>query len=216
MTVLTQRKWNDLCQRLGVKDDGGLCSDLSSRYAESHRAYHNLQHIMHCLEEFDTARDLARSPDAVELAIWYHDAVYDPRSKENESRSAELAAAAIRGAGLPGEFGKKVSILILATTKHDSSVDEDAPVMVDVDLSILGQPRQRFDEYERQIRKEYDWVSGEVFAVGHASVLRSLLKRPTIYATEFFQRRYEQQARSNLQNSLCELESRIQQPENLA
>jgi predicted metal-dependent HD superfamily phosphohydrolase len=150
------------------------------------------------------------------LAIWYYDAIYDPRSRENETRSAELAAVTIRRAGLPGEFGNKVSTLILATTKHDSSVDEDAPLMVDVDLSILGQPRQRFEGYERQIRKEYDWVSDEAFAVGRALVLKSFLNRPTIYATNFFQRKYEEQARLNLANSLCKLESLIQQPGNLS
>jgi predicted metal-dependent HD superfamily phosphohydrolase len=192
---------------LGVKDDGGLYSDLSSRYAESHRAYHNLQHIMHCLEEYDASRDLARNPDAVELAIWYHDAIYDPRSRENEAQSANLAATAIRKAGLPGELNDQVTRLILATRKHDSSADEDAPLMVDVDLSILGQSVTRFEEYEGQIRREYDWVSEQAFAVGRASVLKSFLNRSAIYATAFFRQKYEQQARLNLSKSLCQLVS---------
>jgi predicted metal-dependent HD superfamily phosphohydrolase len=197
---------------LGVKDDGGLYADLASRYTEPHRAYHNLRHIMHCLEEFEAARTLAHDPNAVESAIWYHDVIYDPRSQENEAKSAELATTAFRKAGLSESHGNKVSTLILATSKHDPSVDEDASLMVDVDLAILGQSPQRFDEYERQIRKEYDWVTDAAFASGRTAVLRSFLSRPTLYATEFFQRRYEQQARSNLENSLGKLMNWIQQP----
>jgi predicted metal-dependent HD superfamily phosphohydrolase len=211
MSDAGRKQWDELWQRLGVKNAGTLYSDLSARYAEPHRAYHNLTHILHCLEEFEAARDLARYPAAVELAIWYHDAVYDPRSKENESRSAKLASESLRGVGLPMDLNNRVTRLILATRSHDASTDPDAPVMVDVDLSILGQKPGRFDEYERQIRQEYDWVSEEAFAAGRASVLKSFMDRPTIYSMEFFQKKYEQQARSNLKGSLFKLESRTAQ-----
>src|SRR5688572_25768651 len=149
MSKAGRKKWNELWQTLGVKGAGALYTDLSARYAEPHRAYHNLTHIMHCLEEFEPARVLARNPAAVELAIWYHDAIYDPRSNENESRSAELASQAIRETDLPMELNNRVTRLILATRSHDASADPDARVMVDVDLSILGQPPEPFNEYER-------------------------------------------------------------------
>jgi predicted metal-dependent HD superfamily phosphohydrolase len=96
--------------------------------------------------------------------------------------------------------------LILATKKHDASLERDAPLMVDVDLSILGRPTQRFDEYEDQIRQEYSWVCPEQFAAGRSAVLQSFLARPAIYCTEFFRNKYERQARDNLKRSLSKLQ----------
>src|SRR6185436_5536891 len=86
---------------------------LSARYAEPHRAYHTIDHIAHCLEELDEVRGLAADPVAVEMALWYHDAVYDPRAKDNESRSADLARRAGAALGLAPERGERVARLIL-------------------------------------------------------------------------------------------------------
>jgi len=207
MTEPLRKRWDELWQRLGAKDADTLFCGLSARYTEQHRAYHNLTHVAHCLEEFEAARRLTSEPEAVELAIWYHDIVYDPRAKDNENRSAELASKAIRGMGLNEDLNARVARLILSTKNHDSSGDQDAPVMVDVDLSILGAGPESFDEYERQIRKEYAWVSDETFAAGRSSVLKSFLNRPTIYSTNLFQQKYEQPARANLKRSLQWLKS---------
>lgn len=207
MIDAAQKRWVDLWRKLGVENSGALFSELSAHYVEPHRAYHNLTHIAQCLVEFEPVQAVAKDSTAVELAIWYHDVIYDPRSKENEKLSAEFALRALQGAGLPASLSDHVTRLIMATKSHDASLDEDAPVMVDVDLSILGQATDRFDEYERQIRLEYDWVSAEAFATGRAGVLRSFLGRANIYATDSFRSKYEKIARSNLQRSLGELEA---------
>src|SRR5438128_12245744 len=75
-------------------------ADLSKRYTERHRAYHTLRHIEQCLVEFDEVRREAVDPIAVELALWYHDAVYDPHARDNEERSAVLAESVAAAAGL--------------------------------------------------------------------------------------------------------------------
>ena len=176
--------------------------DLVSRYSEPQRYYHNLRHLGECLAEFDLARQLAEDPGAVELAIWFHDAVYDPHAADNEERSAELAKQSITQAGGGVELGRAVAALVQATKTHDPGLHPDAPLLVDVDLSILGQPKERFQEYETQIRREYEWVPVTTFASKRAEILENFLARESIYTTEYFFAKYEQRARQNLQDSI--------------
>jgi len=174
-------------------------------YSESHRHYHNLAHLAECLSEFDRAQRLAREPVAVELAIWFHDAVYDTRAADNEERSAQLALEWLSETNAVPALLDAVPRLILATKKHDASLHVDAALLVDVDLSILGQPQDRFSEYETQIRSEYSWVPQQVFCSKRAEILAGFLARSRIYNTDNFFRRFEARARANLQASVRRL-----------
>jgi predicted metal-dependent HD superfamily phosphohydrolase len=175
-----------------------LFDELAARYAEPHRHYHTLRHIDDCLREADAVPH----GDAVELALWFHDAIYDTQSHDNEERSAEWASRELAAAGVDGAH---VAALILAT-KHNAIPDSpDAALVVDADLSILGSDPARFDEYERDVRAEYAWVPEAIFKRERAKVLRSFLDRPSIYTTAAFRARLESRARENLQRSLNRL-----------
>jgi predicted metal-dependent HD superfamily phosphohydrolase len=195
--------WN----RIGAQGDPDpVYARLVARYSEPHRAYHNLAHIEHCLDEFESSRELATDANSIEMAIWYHDVVYDPRAKDNEQRSADVAVEVARDAKLPTAFTQRVADLILATRHIAPPSDPDAAILVDVDLSILGQPAERFDAYERQIRQEYDWVEAAAFAEGRGAILKSFLERAAIFSTPFFWDKYERQARENLKRSIERLQ----------
>ncbi len=181
-----------------------LWSELLPRYSEPHRHYHNVQHIEECLREFAFSEHLARDSVAVELAILFHDAIYDPRRHDNEEQSVELAITFLKEVAL-GSAAESVAALILATKHNVLPSDVDAQLLVDIDLAILGQPESRFDEYEAQIRGEYSFVPEEVFRRKRAEILERFLARPQIYRTEFFIGRYEKSARSNLMRSLKQL-----------
>jgi len=186
-----------------------VLEELLRRYAEPHRAYHDLAHVLDCLDELDAARSIADDPDAVEMAIWFHDAIYDPGSADNEDRSARLAADRLAGAGMGSDFIGRVAALI-AATRHDRPAEGgDAGLLCDVDLAILGKDPARFDRYEAAIGKEYAWVPPEVFAARRAAVLASFLARDSIYATAAFRERYERRARENLERSLRKLYGRV-------
>jgi predicted metal-dependent HD superfamily phosphohydrolase len=174
-------------------------------YAEPHRHYHNQQHIADCLNEFVQVRQLAVESDAVEFAIWFHDAVYDPRAGDNEERSADLAEQWLKAGGATAGLVKSVQQLILATKAHDWTLHPDAPLLVDVDLSILGQSPDRFWEYENVIRAEYSWVEPATFATKRSEILDRFLARPRLFQTEYFFQRFEAQARSNLRASIARL-----------
>jgi len=197
-----QDRWQRLWQSAGGSGGAGVCYEqLTRAYAEPQRHYHNQQHIAECLAEFDGARHLARQPDAVELALWFHDAVYDPKASDNEEQSATLAKRCLEGAG-SSPLAATVAELVMVTKTHDAQAGPDAALMVDVDLSILGQSETRFAEYETQIRQEYGWVPKPIFNLKRKEIFRGFLQRPHIYTTQFFAAKYEEQARHNLNQSI--------------
>ncbi len=199
-------RWRRCWKAAGAAGNpAGPWKALSAAYSEPHRAYHTLRHIGHCLEEFDEVRGEAKDPAAVEWALWYHDAIYDTHSRDNEERSAVLAEATASAAGLPVALGRRVGDLIRVSTHRKQSSDPDARLFADIDLAILGRPPEEFAEYERQVRQEYAWVSEPEFRAGRATILVTFLDRFSVYATPVFQEKYEKQARLNLTASVLVL-----------
>lgn len=210
MTGLDQAQWLNLWENLSSREGANDWFErLTDLYNEPHRWYHNARHIVDCLNEFESARRFTNEADAVEWAIWFHDAIYDPRAADNEERSADLARQCCQEAGLGNQFSESVSQLILSTKTHDISMDSNAPLIVDVDLSIFGQGDERFWEYESQIRKEYSWVPSDIFAPKRAEILEGFLSRNKIFAMEVFFNRYEHRARRNLQASVQKLRAEL-------
>jgi predicted metal-dependent HD superfamily phosphohydrolase len=147
---------------------------------------------------------LARRPAEVELALWFHDAEYDPQRRDNEERSAEWARASVLAAGCAPEVAQRVADLVLATRTHTVAGDDaDAALLLDIDLAILAAAPGRFADYERQIRLEYAHVPDDAFRTGRAKVLRGFLQRERIYRTEPFHAALEARARANLAASLA-------------
>jgi predicted metal-dependent HD superfamily phosphohydrolase len=180
MSVPGQERWNALWRMVGARAEPSLWyGQLMDRYSQPHRHYHTARHIADCLAEFDPARSLAQNPVVVELAIWFHDAIYDPRAADNEEQSASLAAQCLSAMEVPGNdragLTDSVAHLVLATKHHDGSLQPDAPLVVDIDLSILGQPPARFMEYDTQIRMEYAWVPEKIFCEKRAEILERFL-----------------------------------------
>jgi predicted metal-dependent HD superfamily phosphohydrolase len=203
-------RWNSFCASspspVAARD--AIFDEFVRAYSEPQRHYHTMNHVEACLDQFELVRDRCDQPDAVEAAIWFHDVVYDPRRSDNEQRSAELADNALRRLGRSDPFRQNVHDLILAT-RHDAwpVTTDDQAMLLDIDLSIFGATPAEFDEYERLIRREYAHVPDDQFRAGRAAILRRFLQRPSIFASEFFRRRYEHVARLNLEGSLKRLQA---------
>ncbi|MCA0013531.1 hypothetical protein LB561_09165 [Mesorhizobium sp. B292B1B] len=187
--------------------DNALKRELSALYEGEDRHYHNLAHIEAMLALAGQYRELLGDPEAVEAAIWFHDAVYDSRAKDNEAQSAALAEKKLADR-LDAERLGRISAMILATATHqlpdfeDTAAVRDVALFLDMDLSILGAAPDAFDAYERAIRAEYQWVEEPMWRAGRGAVLNSFLTRPHIFHSEEFRRRFERQARLNLTRSL--------------
>lgn len=198
---LPQRSWQRAWAALGLSSPEGLMQQLIDAWAEPQRHYHSLQHLRECLALLEPALDLVKRPGEVELALWFHDAVYDPQAKGNEARSADWAVEALAQAGAGREVQERVHALIMATCHDAEPVDADARLLVDIDLAILGADPARFAEYDAQVREEYRWVPDLIYRAKRREVLAGFLARPALYGTERFRERFEAQARENLQRS---------------
>jgi predicted metal-dependent HD superfamily phosphohydrolase len=198
-------KWDALWREANAAPATALFLQLSAAWSEPHRHYHTLQHLGECLANFETLRHLPEHPLDVQLALWFHDAIYDVTRHDNEARSAEWARQEILAAGLSAAMADSVEKLIMATCHNAEPAGIDAKVLVDIDLWILGTLPARFEEYEQQVRKEYAHVPDEAFRLGRLAILQQFQARPRLFNTEAFFTRYEPQARSNLQHSITTL-----------
>jgi predicted metal-dependent HD superfamily phosphohydrolase len=202
---LDRDRWNRLLAALGIGDEAECFEALLVAYSEKHRHYHTTKHIDHCLRELDSAMSLAREPAEVELALWFHDAIYDPHSSKNEERSAAWACELLTRHHASAERVSRVRDHIMATRHEAIATDPDSRLVVDIDLSILGVDETVYAEFEVNVRKEYRWVPSLLFRRKRAEILESFLARPQIYTTEPFRDRYERQARHNLSQAIARL-----------
>lgn len=199
-------RWEDTWERLRAGFAPQDVFDKSIKaYSAPERFFHSLYHIQDCLSVFDLARSAAIHPEVVELGIWFHDAVYDTRRSDNEEKSAAWAASVVIQAGLDAEIAKRVSRSILATRHNQEVTDMDARMLVDVDLSILGREPDLFWTYEENIRKEYAWVTEDLFKRERIKILRRFLERPYIYTYGKYRELFEGQARVNLGQAIAKL-----------
>lgn len=192
-------------ERLRIGRNLETFEKLRAAYTERHRHYHTGEHINQCLAELDSVRHLAHEPDEVELALWFHDAVYVTRSKDNESKSAKWAAEFLKLNAVDAGRIQRVHALIMATTHDASSDDPDGRLLIDIDLSILGADQESFSRFEKNVRKEYWWVPNPIFRRTRATILQSFLDRPSVYANAYFRARLENAARRNLAMAITHL-----------
>lgn len=202
---MTADRWRTLMHAMGLAANEATFASLLAAYRQPHRHYHTPRHIADCLHQFDTLRHAADQPHAIELAIWFHDAIYDPYRSDNEQASADWAMRFMRENGLPTALQGRVEALILAT-RHDAiATDHDTAILIDIDLSILGSAADTYDIYRQAVRREYRWVPGPLFRRSRRAVLESFLRRDRIFLTDPFHASHEARARDNIGNELARL-----------
>ena len=197
--------WRTLFGRLGIAEIAttAVLNELARAYSEPGRHYHNLDHIAALLQLLDRHGEAIRNRDAIEFAIFFHDAVYVPARSDNEAASAALARARLTELGAGDALVSEVERLILAT-RHGASIadadsDPDLALLLDLDLSILGAERPAYAVYAHAIRSEYAIVPDMLYRPGRRRVLAEFLARPRIYATPRLHDLWEEAARANLE-----------------
>ena len=200
-------RWAAMWQALGAATPPpGAFELLMQHWRAPHRRYHTVEHLQECLTGFDDVAELAAQPAEVELAIWYHDAIYEIGVDTNELKSAYLAERAMTAAGCDRDAIGRVRSLILATRHHGHPETTDEALLLDIDLSILGAPDKRFDRFDADIREEYHAVPWSKYVAGRRQVLRGFLERPRLYFTGHFHDQLSAAAHANLSRALKRLQ----------
>lgn len=195
---------------------GPAGADLLARYGQPHRRYHTVRHLAEVLDAVDELAEFADDADAVRLAAWFHDAVYEihvggaPGAISNEEASARLAAEVLRDAPDVGS-GRLVEVLRLIRMTEGHSVeagDRNGAVLSDADLAILGADPARYEQYAQAVREEYRAVPEDVFGPGRIAVLRGLLDESVLFRTPAARARLEECARGNMRAEITRLSER--------
>ena len=196
--------------------------DLLARYAQPHRRYHTLRHLTEVLDVVDELAGFADDADAVRLAAWFHDAVYEvvigggggggggTDQVSNEEASARLAESVLAELKVAEARACEVARLIRMTELHSVDADDrNGAVLSDADLAILAAGPARYGQYALAVREEYRAVPEDLFRAGRAAVLRGLLEQPVLFRTPAGRARYEDRARENMR---AEMSLRLSAP----
>ena len=174
-------------------------------YDHKNLHYHTLQHISDMLIELLNVKVFIKDWNAVVLALFYHDCIYNTTNLDNEEQSAKIAFQRLSEINVPQEILSKVNELILATKYHRKNQDQDINYFIDADLSILGQSTVKYFIYSENIRKEYEQFPTEIYNPSRKNVLKKFITQEKIYITDHFNYLYEQQARENLDFEINQL-----------
>jgi predicted metal-dependent HD superfamily phosphohydrolase len=202
---MNKSKWLELMSRVGLAENLRTYNELLSSYNQKHRHYHNVNHINAVLEYLEEAKHLANDYDALEIALWFHDAIYKPFSSTNELDSANWGSTFLQQNGTSKELSTKVHTLIMATLHNVVPTDNDEKLIVDIDLSILGSSAETYALFESSIRKEYKLVPILIYRKKRKEILINFLERDRIYSHDYFYVKLEKNARANITNAIQNL-----------
>jgi len=172
--------------------------EIKEHYSDKSRYYHNLDHIASMIFELETVKSEIEDWNSVLFSIFYHDIIYKSSANDNEEKSAEIAKNRLQKINLSYTQINKIYNQILATKKHQLSADSETNYLLDADLSILGKSWNEYENYTKQIRKEYSIYPDFMYNPGRKKVLEHFLTFSNIYKTDFFRTKYEFQARKNI------------------
>ncbi|GAA4027520.1 hypothetical protein GCM10022386_08710 [Flavobacterium cheonhonense] len=179
-----------------------LWLEIFTKYSDSKRQYHTIDHLEAIIVDLTEVKDKIEDWDTTLLAVFYHDIIYKASSSTNEGDSAKLAMQKLSEIGYPAEKIAKCANLILATKLHELSEDNDTNYLIDADLAILGRGQYEYQKYTEQIREEYSIYPDFMYNNGRKKALQHFLQMDAIYKTEYFSKKYEKQARLNINNEL--------------
>ena len=182
-----------------------LREDLLARWSETHRKHHTVAHLHEMLDAIGLLAEAGIEFDreAVELAAWFHDAIYEVGRDDNEDRSAELARELLASSPIRDEVAR----LVMVTKTHNVDDDDvNGAVLSDADRSVLGSEPLRYRTYAAAVREEYADVPDEVFKPVRAQVLSSLLDG-RLFHTAAGRERWEERARRNIAEEIRALSS---------
>jgi len=206
-------RWHQLCKDLSVSKE--ICQEwweyISTHYEEPTRFYHTLTHIQELFAYRDKFSDSFEEPHLVDLAIWFHDVIYDPNAEpgRNEDDSAVIFANFVNQMTLSEKQRKKVFDWIVATKHHRSQPSDSADfrLFMDMDMAILGKSWDEYLVYTKLVKQEFSQIPQWKWCFGRTWFVCGTLNSKRIFATDEFHRAFEVRARANLTQELNQIQN---------
>jgi len=210
---LLHQRWRTLCKQLEVSPD--ICNEwweyISTHYEEPTRFYHTLTHIEELFAYRDKFTDSFAEPNLIDLAIWFHDVIYDSSAKpgKNEDDSAVIFEQFAKQVSLSDESRKKVFKWIVATKHHRTKPSDplDFRLFMDMDMAILGKSWDDYLVYTKMVKEEYSQIPRWKWCFGRTRFICATLNAKRVFATDEFKGAFEIQARANMTRELSEVQS---------
>lgn len=182
-----------------------LWLEIFTKYSDAKRHYHTIDHLKAMISNLKEVEENIEDWDTTLFAVFYHDIIYKASSSTNEADSAKLAMERLSDIAYPANKIAKCANMILATKEHLISEDNDTNYLIDADLAILGKSEEEYQKYKDQIREEYTIYPDFMYNAGRKKTMQKFLKNDSIYKTDFFSNKYNQQAKNNIEKELLEL-----------
>jgi predicted metal-dependent HD superfamily phosphohydrolase len=211
--------WLGVTEGLGVTLESAefWMERLWSMHTEQGRHYHTAVHLEEMIHYFTLLKEdgflksMTRDDECtIFLAIFFHDAIYNPKSPSNEEDSALLFQEFAEQVKLTESHESIISNVhsyILATKQHSVSSDnsECMALFLDLDMAVLGKQDAAYQAYAALIRKEYSFVEGSEYCCKRAEILTRFLTHERIFGTELLRQVFEEQARRNIGQEIADL-----------
>ncbi len=165
----------------------GTMQHISDCHSEPHRHYHDMGHVKEMLACVEPSLDRLsmNEAEALQLAIVWHDSVYNPLSKTNEEESfidflAEYEGLEEKYRDLPKwqAIIPMVQEMIMATKHHEYS--QDMPLylrlIIEADLARFGGTFETFWQNTMKLFREYSNVDWDAFKNGRIAFLKDYAK----------------------------------------
>lgn len=179
-----------------------LWNEIELNYSSKKRYYHTLKHLEDLLIQMLNVKEHIHNWESVLFTLYYHDIIYNSKRSDNEELSAEFAEQRLNQLNVQSETNERCKQQILATKSHVISKDSDTNYFTDADLSILGRSWEEYSFYFKNVRKEYSIYPDFVYNPGRKKVLIHFLAMERIFKTDFFNEKFEKQARENLKREM--------------
>lgn len=244
-----KNRWDDLVRATAASSSEVTTTTdewfqkIYEKHVESGRHYHTVIHlwemfelldiVMGCIQHSASSHYSQKWYVPIAWSVFFHDSIYDPKSNRNEKDSSDLFREFVQTENVVSMDGityETVITMILATEKHEviSAIEVEThdpefvakqELFLDIDMSVLGKKTNAYLTYAGLIRKEYEFVSHDVYCRKRAEILENFLNGNSttnetpepkyVYITDAFRTAFENRAKENLRNEIDLLRRKI-------
>ncbi len=145
-------------------------------YCESHRLYHDENHLEKVLEDIEKVRTLAKSWNTLFVAAVFHDFIYSSMSRTNEEDSARLCLELTKAWNWSESEKAEITSHIISTKDHlGADRSKDFGILSNADLKVFGLPQKKYEKAVWTIYREFRAVPWIIFRKKRIEFLEKFL-----------------------------------------